>query len=81
MKSQNKGLTSKVKEEKRMTSKVKDEKNMTSKVKEKKKMTPSKKKGEATIAAWRDSEVKVVEECSTSSVECENNYLTFPVSY
>ena len=47
----------------------------------KKRMTPSKKKGEAMIATWRDSEVEVVEGFSTSLDECENTYLTLPVSY
>ena len=56
---------------KRMTSKVKDEKNMTS----------SKKGGEAMITNWSDSEVEVVERCSTSSIECKNNYFAFPISY
>ena len=70
-----------VKSQRKMTSKGKEEKKMTHKVKKEKKMTPSKKKGEALIATRRDSEVEVVEGCSTSSVECENNYFTFPVSY
>ena len=47
----------------------------------KKRMTPSKKKGEAMIATWRDSEVEVVEGFSTSLDKCENNYFTFSVSY
>ena len=33
------------------------------------------------IATWSDSEVEVVERCSTSSIECKNNYSAFPVSY
>ena len=56
-------------------------KRMTSKVKEEKNMTSSKKGGEAMITNWSDSEVEVVERCSTSSIECKNNYFAFPVSY
>ena len=33
------------------------------------------------ISTWSDSEVEVVEGCSTISIECENNYFAFSVSY
>ena len=89
MKSQKKGLTSKVKEEKKMTLLKKDEasKDYSSRIDD-----PClecgelghfaymcgnlkyKKGREAMITTWSVSEVEVVEECSISSVDCEINY-------